>query len=160
MTRLRQKKTDDAVIVYLSTHAVVDGAGALQIFAYDSDPFAAKTLLPFKTVLNALKQCPARKKLLVLDIMPGGGTPLELGGTEDGVADLIAKELARPGEPRKLDDPNLAVLTACSPERSRTLVRAPPSVRLRPLLRQGSRQTPRRIPISTTGSLFRNCSSI
>ena len=103
------------MIVYLSTHAMIDGTGAVQILAYDSDPFAAKTLLPFKTVLNALKQCPARKKLLVLDIMPGGGTPLELGGTEDGVADLIARELARAGEPRKLDDPNLAVLVSCSP---------------------------------------------
>lgn len=115
LDRLRQKKTDDAVIVYLSTHAVVDGAGALQILAYDSDPFATKTLLPLKTVLSALKQCPARKKLLVLDVMPDRGSPLELGGTEDGVADLISKELARPGEPGKLDDPHLAVLAACSP---------------------------------------------
>ena len=53
LDRLRQKKTGDAVIVYLSTHAMVDGTGALQILAYDSDPFAAKTLLPFKTVLDA-----------------------------------------------------------------------------------------------------------
>src|SRR5271157_494833 len=115
LDRLRQKKPDDAVIVYLSTHAVVDGAGALQILAYDSDPFTTKTLLPLKSVLNALKQCPARKKLLVLDVMPDRGSLLELGGTEDGVVDLIARALARPGEPGKLDDPHLAVLAACSP---------------------------------------------
>src|SRR5208282_3652172 len=95
LERLRQKKPDDAVIVYLSTQAVVDGAGAPQILAHDSDPFTTKTLLPLKSVLNALKQCPARKKLLVLDVMPDRGSLLELGGTEDGVVDLTA---CSPGE--------------------------------------------------------------
>jgi hypothetical protein len=115
LDRLVQKKADDEVLVYLSTRAVVDGEGTVQILAYDSDPFVAKTLLPFKAVLTALKQCPARRKLLVLDLIPDRSSPLELGGTEDGIADLISKELTRSNGQGRFDDPHLAVLVACSP---------------------------------------------
>jgi hypothetical protein len=115
LDRLRQKQPGDGVVVYLATRALVDGAGSVQFLAYDSDPFAPKTLLPLSALLDALRQCPARRKLLVLDVMPDDrGSPLETGVTEDGVADLIASELARKDNSGQLADPHLAVLTACS----------------------------------------------
>ncbi|MFO0890562.1 MAG: carboxypeptidase-like regulatory domain-containing protein [Isosphaeraceae bacterium] len=114
LERLRQKKADDAVVVYLSTHAVVDEAGDVQLLARDSDPYAPRTQLPLKTVLDGLRGCPARKKLLVLDVMPEPGYLLDLGATEDAVGDLISRELARPDESGKVDDGSLAVLVPCS----------------------------------------------
>lgn len=115
LEQLRRKKPKDAIVVYLSTHAVLDQDGHVQILAYDSDPFATSTLLPFQAVLDSLKQCPARQKLLVLDINPDRTSLLELGGTEDGVVDLIMKELAGSSESGKPEDPHLALLTSCSP---------------------------------------------
>jgi hypothetical protein len=112
---LGRKGRDDAVVFYLSAHAVVDDGGNLQLLAYDSRTFAPDTLLPLREVIDALKQCPSRKKLLVLDIMPASGGLLELGATEDAAADLISRELARPGGRDRSDDPSLAVLVPCSP---------------------------------------------
>ncbi|MBV8487030.1 MAG: hypothetical protein JO161_02010, partial [Planctomycetaceae bacterium] len=115
LDRLRQKKPSEAVVVYLSTRALVDGAGTVQFLAYDSDPFAPRTLLPLSTLLDALRQCPAERKLLVLDVMPDDrGGLLDVGATEDGVADLIASELTRKDDSGKPADPHLAVLSACS----------------------------------------------
>jgi hypothetical protein len=114
LERLGKKERDDAVVFYLSTHAVVDDAGDLQLLTHDSDTYAPKTLLPLSTVIDALKQCPARKKLLVLDVMRAPGDPLELGATEDAAADLVSRELARPLKPGRTGDPSLAVLVPCS----------------------------------------------
>src|SRR5271157_587745 len=40
LDRLRQKKPGEAVVVYFSTHAMIDSSGTVQLLAYDSDPFA------------------------------------------------------------------------------------------------------------------------
>ena len=99
LARLEKSQPDEAVIVYLSTRAMVDDAETVQIVAADSDPYAPRTLLPLRSVLASLKKSPARNKLLVLDIMSAPPSPLELGGTSDGVADLIARELNKDDDP-------------------------------------------------------------
>jgi hypothetical protein len=115
LERLRGKGRDDAVVFYLSTHAVVDADGNVQLLARDSHTFTPDTLLPLEEVIDALRQCPSRKKLLVLDVMPASGGLLELGATEDAAADLIDRELARSDKAAKPGDPPLAVLVPCSP---------------------------------------------
>ena len=80
----------------------------------DSDPYATKTVLPLSDVLTSLKKCPARKKLLVLDLMSPAPDPLELSGTSDGVADVIRTQVLSKDDAGQPDDPHLFVLTACS----------------------------------------------
>ncbi|MCA1684724.1 MAG: hypothetical protein LC745_01810, partial [Planctomycetia bacterium] len=112
---LRTRKPGDALVVYLAAYAKADARGKVQILAYDSDPYRPETLVPLDHVLNWLKECPARSKLLVLDVMRTTPDPADLGGTADGVADLLRDELdARAGTPDAAD-PHLLVLAACAP---------------------------------------------
>ena len=99
LARLEKSQADGAVIVYLAARAMIDAAGTIQVVAADSDPYAPKTLLPLRSVLASLKKCPARNKLLILDIMSAPPNLLDLGGTSDGVADLIRKELNKDEDP-------------------------------------------------------------
>jgi serine/threonine protein kinase len=115
LASLVRRKPKEVAVVYLACRAMVDGAGTVQLLGADSDPYARNTLLPLRYVLSAVKKCPSRNKLLVLDIMWSSAHPLDLGGTSDGVADLIRKELGREDDPEQLDDPHLMVLAACSP---------------------------------------------
>ena len=96
---LRHLKASETVVAYIAAYAMVDGTGDVQILAYDSDPFAPKTLLPLRTVLAELRACHAQHKLLILDIMCTSDYPLDLGGTPDGVADLIRRELQSEKDP-------------------------------------------------------------
>ena len=73
-------RRDEAVVVYLSAYAIVDSNKTIQIMAADSVPYEAKTQLPLSWVLDRLKNCPARNKLLVLDIMRGMIDPRDVGG--------------------------------------------------------------------------------
>ena len=115
LDNLHRVKTGESVVAYIAAYAMVDGTGDVQILASDSDPFTLKTLLPLRTVLTAMRQCRAKHKLLVLDIMHSSNYPFDLGGTPDGVADLIRKELQSEKDPGQPFDPTLLVLTACSP---------------------------------------------
>jgi len=115
LDNLHRVKASETVVAYIAAYAMVDGTGDIQILASDSDPFTLKTLLPLRTVLTAMRQCRARHKLLVLDIMHSSTYPFDLGGTPDGVADLIRKELQSEKDPGVPNDPTLLVLTACSP---------------------------------------------
>ena len=112
---LRLVKASETVVAYIAAYAMVDGTGDVQILASDSDPFTLKTLLPLRAVLAELRQCLARHKLLVLDIMRSSDYPFDLGGTPDGVADLIRKELQSEKDPGQPFDPALLVLASCSP---------------------------------------------
>src|SRR5438477_27980 len=73
--------------------AVVDHDGKIQILATDSKPYEPGTHLPLSWILDRLKKCPVKNKLLVLDIMRGMVDPRDIGGTADGVGDLVRKEL-------------------------------------------------------------------
>jgi len=115
LDNLKGLKTGKGVVVYIAAYAMVSRAGDVQILAFDSDPYSGNTLLPLRTVLTRIKDCPERHKLLVLDIMKSAPYPFDVGGTPDGVADLIRKELQGQKDSEQLVDPNLLVLVACSP---------------------------------------------
>ncbi len=120
LDNLKNRKSGDAVVVYLAAYATVDGEGKIQVLATDSDPFAPKTLLPLSTVVARLKQCPAEKKLLVLDIMRTTPDPFDLGATADGVADLIREGLQSESDPNQPNVPHLLVIGSCAgPGRAR-----------------------------------------
>jgi hypothetical protein len=112
---LAARPRDEDVVVYLSAYAVVDHDKKIQIMAADSTPYAVKTQLPLSWVLDRLKGCPAKNKLLVLDIMRGMIDPRDVGGTADGVGDLLAGALQDGADPNRLNDPDLIVIAACGP---------------------------------------------
>ena len=112
---LAGRRPDEDVVVYLSAYAVVDAEKKIQIMAADSAPYESKTQLALSTVLARLKDCPAKNKLLVLDIMRGMVDPRNVGATADGVGDLVALELRDATDSNRLNDPNLMVIAACGP---------------------------------------------
>ena len=118
---LAGRRRDEAVVVYLSAYAIVDHDKKIQIMAADSSPYEVKTQLSLSWVLDRLKDCPAKNKLLVLDIMRGMIDPRDVGGTADGVGDLVAQELQDSADPGRLNDPDLMVIAACGPGQSNTL---------------------------------------
>lgn len=115
LTDLAGRRHDEAVVVYLSAFALVDHDKKIRIMAADSKPYEVGTQLPLSWILGKLKDCPVRNKLLVLDIMRSMLDPADVGGTADGVSDLIARELQDPGDSSRLNDPNLMVIAACGP---------------------------------------------
>jgi hypothetical protein len=117
LKRLQQKQTSDSAVVYIAARALVDSSGAVQIVAADSDPYASN-MLPLEDVVASLKACPARNKLLVLDLMSVPFDPFDLQGTSDGVADLARDALASKGDPGEPVDSRLLVLFSCSPGES------------------------------------------
>jgi hypothetical protein len=112
---LSSRRPDDAVVVYLSSYAIVDHDKKIQIMAADSSPYQVKTQLPLSWALDRLKNCPAKHKLLVLDIMRGMIDPRDVGGTADGVGDLIGQALQDTADSSRLNDPDLMVIAACGP---------------------------------------------
>lgn len=110
---LHALKPDESLVVYVSSYAAVDSEGKIQILVYDSNAYRPDTLLPLKTILSRLKECPSRRKVLVLDIMRNTFDPFDIGGTADGVADLVRNELQSPSDSKTADDPNLLVIGAC-----------------------------------------------
>ncbi len=112
---LAGRPRDEAVVVYLSAYAIVDHDKKIQIMAADSSPYQVKTQLPLSWVLDRLKLCPAKHKLLVLDILRGMIDPRDVGGTADGVGDLIGQALQNSADPNRLNDPDLMVIATCGP---------------------------------------------
>jgi hypothetical protein len=103
------------VVLYLSTYAA-GGPGDVYVYPADASPDAPETLLPLRDLLEALRDCPARHKLLILNTFRplasrgGPGTPPgRLGVLNDDVASRIPPALAA------VEDPARLVLCACSP---------------------------------------------
>ena len=115
---LRWQKPSEAVVVYIASYATVDEDGKVHILAYDSDPFQPKTLLSLSAVLSALKDCPSRQKLLVLDVFRNTADPFDLGGPSEGLAELVRKELQSAEDPAKLNDPDLLVIGSCDSDQT------------------------------------------
>lgn len=108
LAALEKLTADDAAVVYLSAYAVHDADGSLSLLPADFVPGDVRSQLPLTDVLKQIQRCPAKGKLLVLDLM----WPLAEAGRSSlsqtaGVA--AAKELD------ELHDPNLYVLCAASP---------------------------------------------
>ncbi|QEH33048.1 hypothetical protein OJF2_15440 [Aquisphaera giovannonii] len=115
LNNLRGEKPAVPIVAYVSAYAMVDEAGRVQILASRSDPFSADSMLPLGQVLRALRECPSRQKLLILDIMKPTSDPLDLGGTPDGVADAVPLEVAAAAVGKEQGGTPPLVLVACSP---------------------------------------------
>lgn len=108
LASLEGLSASQSVVVYLSTYAGTDARGAVYLFTSDSDPDAPAHWLPLRDVLHQIRNCPARQKLLVLDIMWPIANP-RLGILADDVAGRIDEEL------QQVTDDDRLVLCSCSP---------------------------------------------
>jgi hypothetical protein len=108
LTALRTRAASDAVVVYLSGRAGCAGRGEVYLLAGDVKIDDVTTRLPLRTVLKLLRDCPARHKLLILDIMWSLTDPWL-----DVLADDVAAQV--PGDLAAVEDPHRLVLCACSP---------------------------------------------
>lgn len=106
----------DTVVVYLACWACAAGRGEIFLFPGDTNPDVPSSRLQLGEALQTLRACPARAKLLILDIMQplaaANGPaipPGRLGVLLDNVSSRVEPELAA------VPDPNRLVLCACSP---------------------------------------------
>src|SRR5262249_27275615 len=100
---------EDTVVVHLCALARTD-AGQVYLLPRDADMDDPKTWLPLDRVLQALHDCPARHKVLLLDVARPSANP-RLGILADDVA-----ERARPLlEQAVAEDGSLWILCACGP---------------------------------------------
>lgn len=105
---LRDIHTDQGVIVYLRAHAVRAGTGEVYILPGDASPDHPATWIKLHDILGRVRECPSRKKLIVLDIASALPS-LRLGVLYHDVASAIPAELdAAP-------DPDRLVLCSASP---------------------------------------------
>jgi hypothetical protein len=105
---LRQRKPNDATTVYVSSHVICDGSGTLFILPGDASIDDPNTWIRFHDVLEGLKACPSKRKLLVLDVARPIADP-RLGVLANDVAARIPEAL------NKVEDPDRLVLCSCSP---------------------------------------------
>ncbi len=96
------------VVVHLAAPAAVDASGA--VFLLPADPIAdsPRNRLAFVELLAAVRDCPARHKLLVLNLTPPSGDPLFAPPAGDLSAAVFAALEAVP-------DDNRLSLVACGP---------------------------------------------
>ncbi len=108
---LSRRPARDTVVVFLSATALPRPAdGRVALLLADSRLDDPGTWLPVAEVLSRLRECPARRKLLVLDVMR------PFADARAGVlADEVAARLGPDLDEVLAADPHLSVLTACSP---------------------------------------------
>lgn len=107
LASLADRSASEAVVVYLSAYAGTDGQGQVYLLTSDSDPDDPASRLSLHRVLQQIAACPARRKLLVLDI----AWPIadaRLGILANDAADYIPHVLA------EVPDPDRLVLTSCT----------------------------------------------
>lgn len=105
---LRARRSASTLVVYLAGPACRDARGRVHILPEAADLDDPATWLPLGQVLESLRQCPHRHRLLVLDI----ACPAENPGTALTTADALTginDELAAVPDPERL------VLTSCAP---------------------------------------------
>ncbi len=110
LENLARKKAGDAVVIYLGAHARTDQKGEVFLLPADTDLSRPKTWLSMADVFRHLKACPARHKLLLLDVLQPFTEP-RAGVLANDVADRLDPALQAAVE----DDPRLLVLSACAP---------------------------------------------
>lgn len=106
---LRQRGRDETVLVHLSALARTDG-GKVTLLPADASPDRPDTGMPLDAVLTALAGCPARHKVLILDVARPVADP-RLGVLADDVAARLPAALG----PALAEDAALWVLLPCSP---------------------------------------------
>lgn len=112
LDNLRNRKADEAVVLYVSGHAWSDAKGNLVLVPGDASPDNPASWLLFGDLLERWQECPARNKLLVLDVM----RPIadaRLGVLADDVAARVQADLKKLAESTGKQD--LLVLCACAP---------------------------------------------
>lgn len=101
-------RNDDTVVIFLAGFIVFDREEVPYLLPADGNPDAPEaTCVPLKVVLDKVRACPARKKLLLLDVMRPLLMP-ERGLLRSYVTEKVWKLL----DASKSKD--LAILTACS----------------------------------------------
>jgi hypothetical protein len=105
---LKQRPASQPVVVYLNAHLVCDHKGELWLLTGKSDIDKPTTWLPFRKVLQAIHDCPARQRLLILDTMRPLAN-LRLGILADDIAARVKSAV------EQLNDERLLVLCACAP---------------------------------------------
>ena len=91
LSSLRERGAEDAVLVYVSAFACAGPDSRLYLFPADVAPDNVQTWIPVQTLLEHIRDCPSRRKLLVLDIFK----PLaheRLGVLENDAAALLRVE--------------------------------------------------------------------
>lgn len=99
---------EQPVVVYLSALALREGPGRVCILPADASPDEPETWLPLREVLERFRDCPARQRLLILDLAQPVADPW-LGILANDVPRGIVAELLG------VEDPHRLVLAACSP---------------------------------------------
>jgi hypothetical protein len=110
LQQLKEKPPGDPVAVYLSGYLLAGADGRACLLPGDARLDAPSTWVPMSTILQNVQNCPARHKLLILDVMHPL-TDLRLGMLENDAARLLQDELRKAVE----GDPNLVILCACFP---------------------------------------------
>ncbi len=98
----------DPLVVYVAGRAGRTSSGEVVLLPADASLDQTGTWLRLRELLEKLRDCPARHKLLILDLMHAWAEPA-VGVAADQVA------AALPGELRTVTDPNRLVLASCSP---------------------------------------------
>ena len=107
LSDLAKRNAGDAVVVYLGGRAHCDAGGQVLLLAA---PDAGKTPGPrsLRSILQTLAACPARHKLLILDLF-WPVADVDWCGLDCDIAGRIPAELAA------VEDPHRLVLCSCSP---------------------------------------------
>jgi hypothetical protein len=107
--RLEQlgKRTDKTLVIQLSGLAICR-EGKVYVLPADADPDRPETWLPLETLLQSVRNCPASRKLLILDIMKPFADA-RLGILRNDVAEQVEHTIM------ELPDCPFWVLCACSP---------------------------------------------
>lgn len=110
---LRDRSAGESVVVYLCGRGGINEDNSPYILPADTDPSDTRTRIALSDVLDALVRCPARHKLLILDIQHGLiGQRLGLldVGLGEAIVQAINTSIAKIPEDR-----GLWVLVSCSP---------------------------------------------
>ncbi|MFO0965757.1 MAG: hypothetical protein U0793_09270 [Gemmataceae bacterium] len=105
---LKDLAASDTAVVYLAAHALFDEDGKVMILPADAAPDNPRSWVPFRVVLEHLRDCPARRQLLVVDVMKPVPS-VRLGALNLNIAGALPKELDAVPDERRL------VLAACAP---------------------------------------------
>jgi hypothetical protein len=98
------------LVLFLAAHVRRRPQGDAGLLMAHSSPDRPDTWVPLEEVFQKLKACPAREKLLLLDVMQPAVDP-RAGLLADEAASLVWPQLQQAVE----KDSNLRIFTACSP---------------------------------------------
>ncbi|MCC6419413.1 MAG: hypothetical protein IT429_14350 [Gemmataceae bacterium] len=108
--KLRTYAAGEPLVVLLSAHVVMGPKGAVYVLPADARLGDETTWIPLAEVLDNMRACPTRQKLLILDLMQPFTAP-RLGILADDVAARVEAALAA----NAAQDPALQTLMACAP---------------------------------------------